>query len=351
MGRQKIKKITLCLLLFSLTLTLTVFLVLRYPQPVANLNNQDTAQSIPLQIDTDQIHGIPLYIDHKYIGKSPLSTKLPPGKYRITAKPAGYVGSVRYLTLKPEDPADQKIILPVDQHNYQDFLDEITRLGYQPVRVMDYYDHVPLTKKTMVLRHDVDVSAAYALKLAEMEHAKGIKSTFYFRWSTADPQVIKAIRDMGDEVGLHYETLATYALEHNLQSAQEITPSVKEQLRERLKSEIAEFKQKFGDISTVSSHGADENIRLGVSNYQAIMKGQDPSDFGVIGEAYGEVTDHFTYMSDSGGFWEPFPYPQLESDRGPFYFLIHPIHWASSFHFIHPVHVSSSFNKNLPLPR
>jgi len=289
--------------------------------------------SFTISIDTDQKQGIPIYINHNYIGKSPVSKKLLAGKYLVVARPPGHVGSIRYLTLKPEKAREQQIVLPLDQHSYQDFLDEILRLGYQPIRVMDYFNQVPITDKTIVLRHDVDISALYALKMAEIEHAKGIQSTYYFRWCTVDPQIIKTVRAMGHEVGLHYETLATYAEEHRLKSAQEITPAVTEELRKRLKYELEEFKRQFGeDLYTISSHGADQNIKLGVTNYQAVMKGQNPHDYGIIGDAYEEkIIKRFSYMSDAGGIWEPFPYPQLEKGSGPFYILIHPVHWKSSF--------------------
>ena len=292
---------------------------------------QKGSNSFNLSITTDQIQGIPIYVDNKYIGKSPLQKRLFAGKYEVVARPAGYAGSIRYLTLKAEDAKDKQIVLPVDQHSYQDFLDEIIRLGYTPIRVMDYYNHVPTTKKTIVLRHDVDVSAEYALKMAEIEQARGIKSSYYFRWSTVDPEVIKKIRAMGHEVGLHYETLAFYSEEIHLKSAQDITAAVQQELRSRLKFEIAQFKQQFGEMYTIASHGADENIRLGVTNYKAIMEGENPNDYGIIGTAYGSITEHFTYMSDVGGIWDPFPYPKLENNEGPFYILIHPIHWATSY--------------------
>lgn len=341
-------------------LLLTVILVLCYPKNVNNAGNKnievksisdksiankniDTNQIFNIKIDTAQIHGIPVYLNNKYIGKSPISKELPPGIYSISARSAGHVGSVRHLTLKPTDLKEQDIILPVDQHYYQQFLDEIIKMGYQPIRVIDFYNNVRITNKTIVLRHDVDVSATYALEMAKMEQAKGIKSTYYFRWSTADPNVIKTIRSMGHEVGLHYETLATYVKEKNIKSSQEITPAVKEKLRDRLKLEIAEFKQKFGDIYTIASHGADENIKISLSNYQAIVQGQNPADFGIVEEAYGEILKHFTYISDSGGFWEPFPYPKIANDNGPFYFLIHPIHWTSSYGLIQQAQPPSSF--------
>ncbi len=300
------------------------------PSTKQSMNNQ----SFNLYIYTDLVQGIPIYINSDYIEKSPIFKQVFAGKYVIIAKPINHIGSIRYLTLKSGDEKDQKIILPVDRHSYQEFLDEIVRLGYQTIRVMGYYNHVQITKKIIVMRHDVDVSAEVALKMAEEEHARGIKSTYYFRWSTADTRVIKALQAMGFEVGLHYETLATYAKEYHLKSAQEITPTVKKELRRRLKSEIREFKQRFGEIYTISSHGAEENIKLGVSNYEAIMEGQDPHNYGILGTAYGPITKQFTYMSESDGLWDPFPYPKLENGDGPFYILTHPIHWTTSFNGI-----------------
>ncbi len=284
-----------------------------------------------INIETDRVQGIPIFINGNYIGKTPLTKKLLEGKYIIVSRPPCHVGSIRYLTLKTGDKRDKQIVLPTDQNTYQEFLDKILSLGYQPIRVMDYYNHVSYNKKTIVMRHDVDDSAAVALQMAKAEQAKGIKSTYYFRWKTANPEVIKAVKAMGHEVGLHYETLATYSREHHITSADQITPEIQAVLKQNLKSEITEFKQKFGEMYTLSSHGAEENIKLKVTNYQAIFKDRNPGDFGVLGEAYGEIIKHFTYMSDADGIWDPFPYPRLEKDEGPFYILIHPISWKASF--------------------
>lgn len=295
---------------------------------------KEGTDSFYLDISTDATEGIPIYVDNEYIGKSPVKKRLFAGKYQVTAKPRGHVASIRYLTLTAGTAANQanvdRIVLPVDYHNYGEFLDELIRNGYKPIRVMDFYQNAPVTKKTIVLRHDVDVSAAYALKMAKMEYEKGITSSYYFRWSSADARVISEIRKMGFEVGLHYETLATYAIKNKLKSAKDITPEIQRQLRSQLKDEIAEFSQKYGKIDTIASHGADENIQLGITNYKAIMEGQNPQEFGIIGCAYGPITKDFTYMSDSGGIWDPFPYPNLTNDKGPFYILVHPVHWKDS---------------------
>ncbi|NBJ14100.1 MAG: PEGA domain-containing protein [Dehalobacter sp. 4CP] len=303
--------------------------IVTFDEKAQEITIQTGLDSYYLEIKTDSVQGIPIYVDNVYIGKTPVKKRLSAGKYVVVAKNSGHVSSIRYLTLKPEIASVKQIILPVDQKNYEGFLDEIILFGYKPIRVMDYYNHAPITKKTIVLRHDVDVSAEDALAMAKIEHLRGVKSTYYFRWCTADPEVLKEVRALGHEVGLHYETLADYSLQYHLKSAQDITSDVKQELRRRLKTEIVHFRQQYGEIYTIASHGAKENIRLGVTNYQAIMAGENPYDYNIIGTAYGPITQHFTYMSDSGGIWEPFPYPKLESNAGPFYILIHPIHWAS----------------------
>jgi|GEM_PF-1860247 len=291
---------------------------------------ENKGDSIKLLITTEGKQGIPIYVDGTYIGRSPLYKRLFPGKYEITAKPDDYIGSIQYLTLSEEYPKDKKITLPVDEHSYEDLLQDILRLGYEPIKVMDYYNKVPITEKTLILRHDVDRTAHEALKMAKLEHSLGIIGTYYFRWNTVDEDVIRQIKEMGHEVGLHYETLAFYAKEMGLKSPEEITPSVQEELRRRFKHEVARFEELFGDIYTVASHGAPENSLLGVTNYQAVMEGEDPLNYGLIGTAYGPITQQFNYLSDVAGIWRPFPYNRLENNEGPFYLLIHPVHWTKN---------------------
>lgn len=283
-----------------------------------------------LLIATEGEKGIPVYIDGFYIGKTPLKKRFSPGRYDVVAKPEGYIGSIRYLTVSEEYPQDNKIVLPVDRNYYGDFLDKILELGLKSITVADYYKNVPIEDNTLILRHDVDRIAAHALEMAEIEHARGIKGTYYFRWYTADPEVMRRVKELGHEVGLHYETLAFFAQERGLKSADEITPAIQEELRRRLKAEIQQFEEIAGDILTIASHGAPENSKLGLTNFQAIMEGEDPLDYGLIGTAYGKITGEFTYLSDVGGIWRTFPYDKLENKEGPFYVLIHPVHWVDN---------------------
>jgi hypothetical protein len=66
----------------------------------------------------------------------------------------------------------------------------------------------------LVLRHDIDVSLEPALKMAEIEHEMGVKST-YFVWLSGEGYnllegrnvcIMKKICTLGHEIGLHYDT-------------------------------------------------------------------------------------------------------------------------------------------------
>ena len=63
-------------------------------------------------------------------------------------------------------------------------------------------------KGTVIIRHDVDRLAARALNLAEIESNFGIKSTFYFRIKTFQPEIVTKMHSMGHEIGYHYECLS-----------------------------------------------------------------------------------------------------------------------------------------------
>src|SRR5690606_34263406 len=67
-----------------------------------------------------------------------------------------------------------------------------------------------LPDRFVLLRHDVDRMPERALETAKIEHELGIKATYYFRTikSVFKPDIIHQIREMGHEIGYHYETLS-----------------------------------------------------------------------------------------------------------------------------------------------
>lgn len=61
------------------------------------------------------------------------------------------------------------------------------------------------------LMHDVDAQPESALRIAQLEAAKGVKATYYFRSMhfRSHAETIKAIVALGHEAGYHYESLTT----------------------------------------------------------------------------------------------------------------------------------------------
>ena len=83
--------------------------------------------------------------------------------------------------------------------------------GYTISNVIGYNETI---KKCIVLRHDIDFSLDYAHKLATYENRFGIKSSYYVylhseTYNALAPEnmeIIRKIRELGHEVGLHYDS-------------------------------------------------------------------------------------------------------------------------------------------------
>jgi hypothetical protein len=180
----------------------------------------------------------------------------------------------------------------------------------------------------LLLRHDVDHSPADALKMFEIESKYSVKSTYYFRWSTFQEEIMKKIKDSGFEVGLHFETIATYAKANKLNS---IGSEDIEKCRIILEKEIERFILLFGNLNSICSHGAHENRKFRIPN-TVLVNDDIKNKYGIF-EAY-DIKDEFdAYISDRDftvGVWRYNINPLEEFDKGTkrIYFLSHPIHWG-----------------------
>lgn len=90
---------------------------------------------------------------------------------------------------------------------YAGIIDAALAAGYHPVRVGDWLDGARPDGLVAVLRHDVDRRPENALAMAQLEASRGAFATYYFRrvGSAYNPPIIRAIADMGHEIGYHYE--------------------------------------------------------------------------------------------------------------------------------------------------
>lgn len=208
--------------------------------------------------------------------------------------------------------------------------------GYHICPMLEFYKN-PIAEKHFVLRHDVDHKTPATRKMYNLEKKYHVHSTYYFRKSTVDINLMNDMIDAGFEVGFHYETLSDYAIENNLNH---VTEKDIEICRIRLKQEIEEFNKLIKKpIYSVASHGHKKNAELEKSN-NVLFKNQKYEDFNILFEAYDEamysqyVDTHIMDGSlriNSGFSYRQNPIDAISSQDRNIIFLAHPDHWYKTF--------------------
>lgn len=90
-----------------------------------------------------------------------------------------------------------------------ELIEELARLGCNFKSI----NHINCSEsKDVFLRHDVDFSLDLTLPIAELEHKLGVRSCYYVLLSgpynpcsAASVNAMKKLREMGHEIGLHYD--------------------------------------------------------------------------------------------------------------------------------------------------
>jgi hypothetical protein len=215
---------------------------------------------------------------------------------------------------------------------YEQLLGIALNQEYEFLGVEQWLASSPQTvqRPLVVLRHDVDQYPGSALRMASIESEFGVRSTWYFRWRTADPAVVEGLRGEGHAVGLHYETLTRLALERGLSSAE--TSALIPEARELLAQEIAAFGELCGPIRSACPHG-DTRV-AGVHN-GVLLRGQDLAAYGIewdTNDAVGQrgVDVWLTDRSSAEGRWQDRsdPLDLLIDRRTPLLLIVHPNNWA-----------------------
>ena len=138
----------------------------------------------------------------------------------------------------------------------------------------------------IIIRHDIDRKPMNALRMAELENSLGISSTYYFRYPhTFKPKIIRKIRDLGHEIGYHYEVLSK-------------TKGDYEKAIKLFEYELNEFR-KVCNVETICMHGSP----LSKYNNRDLWKRYDFKEFGIAGEAYSSVDKDIFYLTDTGRNW------------------------------------------------
>lgn len=228
--------------------------------------------------------------------------------------------------------------MPSRLPSYQRMLDAFLAAGYAFTSVELFAasdDRTPDTRRTVILRHDIDTDPGTAEAMWRIERDRGIAASFFFRLSTVDVPLMQRIAASGSSASYHYEELATVARRRRLRAPEQARAHL-EEAREEFLQNIARLRAMTGlPMRLVASHGDFVNRSLGVPNTLLL---EDPTfrrSAGIEFEAYdAEVMGRYTSRhSDTlyPRYWvSTSPLAALQARSPRVYILVHPRHWRSA---------------------
>ena len=175
---------------------------------------------------------------------------------------------------------------------YRTLLETLQAKGYRLIPYADYLkgeERKATGEKLVILRHDVDARPQNSLKTAQIEHSLGAKATYYFRVGkeSNDPQVIKAIAQLGHEIGYHYEDMS-------------LCGGDVDKAWSHFQTWLDYFRQYYA-VETICMHGAPTSQYDG----KDLWKKYDYKTLGVIGEPYMDTDfSKVFYLTDTGRCWD-----------------------------------------------
>ncbi len=183
---------------------------------------------------------------------------------------------------------------------YSQLIAQLQASGYSFITFADYCAG-SRPERYVILRHDVDLKPQRSLDIAQDEHRQGATASYYFRAvaESWDETVIKAIAQMGFEVGYHYESLTT--CNGDIDAAYHDFCTHLQRLR------------MLTDVRTICMHGSPK------SSYDSkdIWQKYDFKQLGIVGEPYltADFSDLF-YLTDTGRRWDGYKVSVRDKIKG-----------------------------------
>ena len=178
------------------------------------------------------------------------------------------------------------------QTKYNELLACLLQYGYRFISFEQYCSTpqlYPSNERWIILRHDVEAKPENSLAFAQVEHAFGIKASYYFRSvpESNQPEYIRQIAALGHEIGYHYENMA-------------ICHGKAAEAYAHFQKQLAYFRQ-FYPVRTICMHGAPTSQWDG----KELWKHYNYHDLDIIGEPYFDVDfSQLFYLTDTGRSWD-----------------------------------------------
>jgi hypothetical protein len=199
---------------------------------------------------------------------------------------------------------------------YRSLLRALSERGYRPGR----FDGAPVTGRTILLRHDIDLSIDAAMPISRIEADEGWLSTYYVLVSSdlynpgsaASRALLSEIAGMGHEIGLHFDSSLYAKIESG-----ELDVAA---LERAAVSECATLSNAIGrEVASISFHRPVTQLQGLDRDFAGRPHSYQPRYFREI-----------DYCSDSGGRWKHgHPLDRAAVAAGqPMQLLTHPIWWS-----------------------
>jgi len=171
---------------------------------------------------------------------------------------------------------------------YRALLMAAKNAGYTLTSYEDFILNGHTYEKTFVLRHDVDDRPRNSLQTAILENELGVKGSYYFRVvkKSLDPAVIRKIKELGHEIGYHYEDLALHKGDA-------------EKAYAHFLEKLSLFRE-FYPVKTICMHGSP----LSKWDNRLLWKHYSYKELGIIAEPYFDTDfKKVLYITDTGRGW------------------------------------------------
>lgn len=224
-------------------------------------------------------------------------------------------------------------------NEYARIVDDALSENYTFLTIAEFHsklvsNDIKETEKYFISRHDIDSDIRTALRFFEIEKKKNIKSSFYFRLSTSDYELIKKINKYGSEASYHFEEIAQFAKNNRIKTKEEIEDSMNE-IRNIFSNNFKNFETQCGyKLYSVASHGDFVNRRLGMPNHM-LLNEEIRRQLDIKVECYDEILlkNYSLMFSDAN-----YPlmckdisiYDAIKAGYKVIYLLSHPRNWAAN---------------------
>lgn len=178
--------------------------------------------------------------------------------------------------------------------------------------------HKRSAERHVLWRHDIDLSAHRALRLAEIEAEVGVASTFFVNphstfYNMLEPGILALltrIRELGHDLGLHFDAEAHKGQLGTLDDLTRCLARERDLLADWLSAEIRAFSFHNPDVANLLSFDQDEIAGM-VNTYGRTFR------------------DSYAYASDSNGYWRHKPIPAVINEgHSRLQILTHPGWWT-----------------------